>query len=162
MSLGLRPGGTGDLAAVVAVFLACWRISYRGLLPDATVDAMSDDDATGLWRAALADPAGRILVADAGGVVVGVTRWTPADATVQSLYVHPDSRGLGAGGALLDAAADDLRAGGATLAHLWVFEANTPSRAFYARRGWRPDGTTRTQSQFGVPELRLVLTWGAV
>lgn len=155
MSMRLRPGAPEDLASVVAVFLACWRTAYRGLLPDTTVDGMSDDDAAVLWRAALGDAGGRVLVADDDGRVVGVARWTPADATVQSLYVHPDQQGLGTGGAMLDAAVAALSAAGAVRARLWVFEANAPARAFYARHGWTPDGATRTQPRFHAPELRL-------
>jgi GNAT superfamily N-acetyltransferase len=151
----LRPADPDDLAAIVDVFLACWRVSYRGLLPDATVDGMSDDEATALWGRVLADPDGRVLVAEHDDELVGVTRWTPADTTVQSLYVHPGHQGLGTGGALLDAALADLAAGGAATARLWVFEANAPARAFYTGHGWLPDGGTRTEERFGAPELRL-------
>lgn len=157
MTTALRPAAPEDLPAVVAVFLACWRRSYRGLVPDSTLDRMSDDDAAGLWRGAFDDPAGRIVVAEHGGAIVGVTRWTPADATVQSLYVHPDHQGHGTGGALLDTAVAGLAVAGARRPRLWVFEANAPALRFYRSHGWRPDGAARTRPEFGTPELELEL-----
>jgi ribosomal protein S18 acetylase RimI-like enzyme len=157
MTVLLRPAAPGDLPAVVEVFLACWRQSYRGLVPQETLDRMSEEDAEELWRAALADEGARVLVAEHEGIVVGVTRWTPADSTVQSLYVHPGHQGLGTGGALLRAAVADLAVGGARAALLWVFEANLPAQRFYDAHGWRPTGTVRTRRELDAPELSLEL-----
>ena len=60
---------------------------------------------------------------------------------------------------LLARAVDELRAAGADAATLWVFAANAPSIGFYEAQGWRPDGTTRTQSEFGEPEQRMRKEW---
>ncbi len=156
MTVRLRPAIAEDLPAVVAVFLACWRGSYRGLLPDDVLDRMTDEDAEHLWGEAFADRGASVLVAEDEGRVVGVTRWTAADATVQSLYVDPAHQGSGTGGALLDSAVAALAASGAQQARLWVFDANTAAQRFYRRHGWRPEGTVRTQPQFGAGELALV------
>ncbi len=156
MSVRLRPARQADVEPVVAVFLACWRTAYRGLLPQPTLDAMTDDDARTLWRTALADPASAAIVAEDDAGVVGVVRWTEQDATVQSLYVDPRDQGHGTGGRLLAAAVEALAQAGLPEAGLWVFEANTPARAFYAHRGWLPDGRTRVEVLFGAAELRLV------
>jgi ribosomal protein S18 acetylase RimI-like enzyme len=79
----------------------------------------------------------------------------PERGHVYSLYVHPDTRGLGVGRMLLGAAVKVLRATGAGEATLWVFAANTSARAFYARTGWEPDGVERTEVAYREPELRL-------
>jgi GNAT superfamily N-acetyltransferase len=79
----------------------------------------------------------------------------PERGHVHSIYVHPDARGLGVGRLLLGAAVDGLRTAGAGEATLWVFAANTSARAFYARMGWEPDGTERTEVACREPELRL-------
>lgn len=155
MTTQLRPARPTDLVPVRDVFLTCWRTAYRDVLPQATLDAMTESDAGALWRAALADPGSETLVADDGGRVVGVVRWTPQDATVQSLYVDPGHQGHGTGAALLDAAIRSFAGQGLHRARLWVFEANVAARAFYEHRGWVPDGATRVEEQFGVPELRL-------
>ncbi|SFN45476.1 GNAT family N-acetyltransferase [Mycetocola miduiensis] len=158
MPIQLRPATTADVDAVVAVFLACWRESYRGVLPDSTIDAMSDEKAQQLWERVMGSGEGEVLVAESAGTVLGVTRLAAngAEGVVHSLYVAPDSQGQGLGQLLLSAAASRLADLGARNASLWVFAANAPSLAFYRRHGWEPDGTQRTQEQFGELELRVV------
>ena len=170
MAVELRAATRDDRDAIVAVFLACWRQSYAGILPEAAITAMTDERAAALWSRVLAAPAGTVLVAERAGTVLGVTRFARAtgglagdadagdrvgEGVVHSLYVSPDAQGLGVGSRLLDAAFESLRADGARSVALWVFAANAPSIAFYEARGWRPDGQTRTQDEFGEPELRL-------
>ncbi|WP_448808860.1 N-acetyltransferase family protein [Agromyces bauzanensis] len=159
MSVTLRPATSDDRDAIVAVFLACWRESYVGVLPAAAIEAMTDARAQALWDRVLASPMGTVLVAESDGTLQGVTRFA-ADSegeggAVHSLYVSPNARGLGLGTRLLDTAYETLRAGGARSVALWVFQANAPSIAFYRGRGWLPDGGVRTQDEFGEPELRL-------
>lgn len=158
MSVMLRAASADDRDAIVAVFLACWRESYVGVLPAAAIEAMTDERAEALWSRVLASSEGTVLVAVHEGVVHGVTRFAvdaAGDGAVHSLYVSPASRGLGLGTRLLDTAYDTLRAAGAASVALWVFAANAPSIAFYRGRGWLPDGAERTQEEFGAPELRL-------
>jgi GNAT superfamily N-acetyltransferase len=176
VSLQVRPATPDDLSGVLEVFLACWRESYRGVLPDAAIDAMTDERAEALWRRVLADPVGVVLVAERDGVIVGITRYaaTPGndsrieggrieggriDGAVHSLYVSPRAHGGGIGGALLGRASTELQEAGAEAATLWVFAANLPSIGFYEAKGWRADGATRTQPEFGQPEQRMRKEW---
>jgi len=156
-SLGLRDASQADHAAIVGVFLACWRRSYAGLLPQRSIDEMTDERASALWRRVLSETDGPVIIADRGGEVLGMLRYavTGSQGAVHSLYVSPDAQGLGLGTALLDSALNALRARGANSATLWVFAANTPSVAFYRTRGWEPDGEVRTQQEFGALEMRL-------
>jgi ribosomal protein S18 acetylase RimI-like enzyme len=156
VSLEIREAGPDDLDGVVAVFLDCWRQSYRGVLPDRLVDSMTDEAANDLWGRALSDKDATVVIA-VRDVVLGVTRYAQAGSTglVHSLYVSPDARGLGLGRRLLDRAAADLAAAHATSASLWVFADNAPSIGFYAACGWLPDGVTRIQDEFGEPEIQL-------
>lgn len=168
MSITYRPATREDIDGIVAVFLSCWRGSYAEVLPRRLVDAMTDDEATSLWTRVL-DEAGRgeVIVAEAEAAgasrpaILGVTRFALAGdggGMVNSLYVSPLAQGKGVGSRLLTAAADALAAAGATTAHLWVFEHNAPSIAFYRRQGWVPDGDARVQEAFDEPEIRLVRT----
>jgi len=156
VTVELRVAGPDDLSGVVAVFLDCWRQSYRGVLPDRLVDGMTDDDAYALWRRALSGQ-GTTVVAVRDDEVLGVTRYAVDASTgfVHSLYVSPRARGLGLGRSLLERAAADLAAAQATSATLWVFADNAPSIGFYKACGWLPDGVTRVQDEFGEPELQL-------
>lgn len=176
MSLQVRPATPDDLSGVLGVFLACWRESYRGVLSDAAIDAMTDERADALWRRVLADPMGVVLLAEREGEIVGITRYAAptgdattgdaptsddgrVDGAVHSLYVSPRAHGGGIGGALLARASDELRAAGAEAATLWVFAANAPSIGFYESKGWHADGATRTQPEFGEPEQRMRKEW---
>ncbi len=151
----LRAATSDDLDRVVAVFLACWRESYAGILPAPTIAAITDARAVELWTRVLSAPAGTVLVAERDGAVLGVVRFDTDEGVVHSLYVAPSAQGLGIGTRLLDLAFESLRADGVRTAALWVFSANEPAIAFYRQRGWLPDGGTRTQDEFGEPELRL-------
>lgn len=157
MTTMLRDATVDDLAGVVGVFLACWRESYRGLLPDDAIEAMTDERADALWRRVLGEAHAHVVVAERDGEILGVTRFAVTDdgGAVHSLYVSPRARGLGLGTRLLAAAEDACRAVGVDSVALWVFAANTPSIGFYRSRGWLPDGTERTQEEFGEPEVRL-------
>ncbi|MGO2745683.1 GNAT family N-acetyltransferase [Microbacterium sp.] len=161
MSLQVRRATPDDLSGVCEVFLGCWRESYRGILPDDAITAMTDERAEALWRRVLASAEGVVLVAERDRELLGITRYavTAAMGAVHSLYVAPHAHGGGIGKALLEAASDALREAGATEARLWVFAANAPSIAFYIARGWTPDGETRIQEEFGQLEQRMSREW---
>ena len=161
MTLELRHATPDDLSGVLGVFLGCWRESYRGILADRAIAEMTDERAEALWRRVLASSEGAVLVATRDGSIVGLTRYAvvEGEGAVHSLYVDPRAHGGGIGKALLEAASDALRAAGTSAAALWVFAANAPSIAFYEARGWRPDGTTRTQAEFGELEQRMRREW---
>ncbi len=167
MAVALRDATSDDHDVIVAVFLACWRESYRGVLPLKAIEAMTDERASALWQRALADDRATMVVAERDGDVLGLTKYgidtgtegasenAEISGTVHSLYVSPLARGLGLGTTLLDHAHSALAAAGARSMTLWVFAANVPSIEFYRGRGWLPDGVERIQSEFGETELRL-------
>ena len=156
--VSVREARANDLAAVVEVFLACWRGSYADLLPAEVRDLYTVNSATAMWRRA---PLDRMLVSDVDDRgVLGVTRFgpdpdEPAAGHVFSLYVHPGAQGLGLGRELLTAAAGRLRADGFAEATLWVFEGNASARHFYAGQGWMQDGGIRVEAAYRLLELRL-------
>jgi GNAT superfamily N-acetyltransferase len=161
LTIELRNATSDDLDGIVRVFLACWRGSYRGVLPDLAIEAMTDARARALWQRVLGSGVGEVLIAErtstAGTELLGITRFAASGerADVHSLYVSPDAQGLGVGSRLLTAAVERLAWLGAIDATLWVFANNAPSIAFYRKQGWLPDGGERTQEEFGEPELRL-------
>ncbi len=162
VALTVRDAGPDDLSAVADVFLACWR-AYEEFLPGRLIDMYDASGARALWRRMLTFSSGdvAVIVAEgAGAGVVGVARIgtdpdEPAMGHVHSLYVRPDSQGLGVGRRLLAEADARFRRDGVGEATLWVFAANAPALGFYARLGWQPDGAQRVEPQFGEPELRL-------
>jgi ribosomal protein S18 acetylase RimI-like enzyme len=151
-SITLRLADADDHAEITALFLRCFRESYRGIIADETIAAMTDERADALWRRVLDAAEGASLVAVRDGSVVGVTRWSAGD--VHSLYVDPDAHGAGIGSMLLDAAV--ARIGESfDRARLWVFADNAPSVAFYRSRGWVPTGRTRVETEFASQEQQM-------
>jgi len=153
----VRPATEADARSIAEVHVRAWRWAYRELLPAAHLAGLSVDARAQMWRRSLAAPAPstRLLVWDQDGGIRGFVAYGPArdeDAPAResgklyALYLDEDLLGRGAGRALHDAALDALRAAGFAGAVLWVLEDNARGRAFYARRGWAPDGPRRSDS----------------
>lgn len=158
-----EPADAGDLARV---HIAAWQVAYRGIVPDEHLDALSWSQRRDRWRALLTDAgnAGRTLVAVLGQRLVGFASVGPcrdSDLAAQGLYevfaiyLDPSHWRRGTGSALLRAALAGVPAGTPAVT-LWVLEANTAARSFYARHGFTPDGASKPYLVAGttVPELR--------
>ncbi len=145
----LRPATAADTGAIAAVFRAAWRGGYRGLLPDAVIDAWTPENV----RAELAGGSGTDVVAlDDTGEVAGFVRYQPESGYLASLYVAPDAGGRGVGRALLAYALDAMPGRDVVL---WVFEANDRARTLYERAGFRPDGASLTDPRWRTPQIRM-------
>jgi ribosomal protein S18 acetylase RimI-like enzyme len=155
----LRVAGPDDVDQLTAVFLDCWRISYAEVMPAPLVEGMTSRQARSMWADALKRPHQTILAATedepphAALGFVGFQLHEDGAGYVSSLYVSPNLQGGGVGRLLLRAAEKELRDSGARTARLWVFEENAPSRAFYVRQGWKPDGRRETLPDWGQPQL---------
>ncbi|MFI0790595.1 GNAT family N-acetyltransferase [Streptomyces lydicus] len=165
-----------DVDGVSAVRVRGWQAAYRGLMPQAYLDAMSvtaDAERRRSWFARRS-PEVADLVAEAAGEVIGWASVGPArDPDIApgaeelpaprptagelfALYVTPRLIGTGVGCALLAAATDHAGTKGFHALYLWVVRGNTRARRFYERAGFEPDGVEETYEVGGrsVPELR--------
>ena len=132
----IRPlGKPGDLGWVVKAHgEVCaseygWDVSFERLVARIVADfADRDDDA----RAAA-------WVAELGGARVACVFCVPADdavtAQLRILLVHPDGRGQGLGGALVDTAVEFARASGYERMLLWTNHPLRAARHIYLSRG---------------------------
>ena len=89
------------------------------------------------------------FVAVRDGLDVGVVRCerdktTTATAWLISMWVAPEVRRLGVGGALVDAVIDWARSIGVNRLLLEVGDHNPPAIALYARKGFEPNGELST------------------
>jgi ribosomal protein S18 acetylase RimI-like enzyme len=160
----LRVADLDDAGQLTAVFLDCWRISYAQVMPASLVESMTWQKARAMWADALKRP-GQTIVAATGDEpphavlgFVGFQLQEDGTGYVSSLYVSPKLQGGGVGRLLLGEAEKELRDSGARTARLWVFEDNAPSRAFYVKQGWKPDGRRETLPEWGQPQLGMTKT----
>lgn len=116
-----------------------------GAVPGAVAPRVDAD----LTRAALAeiaaDPRSAVLVAEEDGVVIGTLQLIVFRhvhnsgglcAEIESVHVHPDVRGQGVGGLLLDAAVEQARATGCYRVQLTSNAARPDAHRFYERHGF--------------------------
>ena len=127
----ISPAGEADAEAIAAFQTRCWQEAYRGVVPDAFLDAMDQGARTDAWRLRLLRGERQIRVAWHGAAVAGVASWTPGTVDeLNTLYVGAEHRGTGLAGDLLNAAIADRPA------RLWVFDANPRAQAFYVKQGF--------------------------
>lgn len=135
----LRPATPADAEGCAAVHVRGWQAAYASLAPG--VADLTPADRLPRWRDLLSDGATRrFVVLDGDGTVAGFAGVEAEACELRSLYLDPSLHDTGWGGRLHDAGLDLLRSSGCTSANLWVLEDNARARAFYARRGWSPDG----------------------
>jgi GNAT superfamily N-acetyltransferase len=140
----IRPATNADAAGIAQVRVDCWRTTYRGLIPDAYLDAMDVASSTQLWDRVLSAPPNTtsVYVADDGGETVGFAAGNELeepryalDAELSAAYVRRDRQRTGIGRRLVDAVARAQQANGAHGIIVWVVAGNKGARAFYERLG---------------------------
>ena len=131
----IRPARADEADALVAAYE--WLFAPPGSRPP----QWDESRAAERLVSAIAAPGSTVLVADDGGTVVGIcTVYLDIEsvrfgrrAWVEDLAVDAARRSAGIGKALLDAAKDWARAGGATHLELDSGEARTDAHRFYER-----------------------------
>ena len=120
--LTLRPADVSDAVAMAEVHLSARRTA-------AMPPPVHPDNDVRKWLDGRMRSTDTVWVAELRGMVGGYARFT--EGWLDDLYVAPGLAGRGIGSALLDLVKQQRPDGFC----LWVFEMNTPARAFYARRG---------------------------
>ena len=140
-----------------------WRDTYVGYVPDDYMAReITDDRWVPFFRADYETGRCHGLLLYSGDTPVACLNYGPArvenynagtsDATfpndayegwgeIISFYTHPDHRGRGYGGALMEEALRRLKAAGHENAFVFVLRENERARRFYAAHGFAWDGT---------------------
>lgn len=152
----VRLAEASDAEAIARIQLEGWHTAYRDIMPAAFLASLDVNERAERWRGRLgaaADPAAPTFVSVGphanvtGFVHTGPLRDDdlPPDrrAEIYTIYVDPAAWGSGIGSVLLDEVNAYWREHPVDELLLWVFEQNHAARAFYERRGWRPDGTSK-------------------
>ena len=162
----VRAATEADAGAIAGIHVRGWRAAYRGLMPDAYLDALDPDEWAQRHRGRILIPEPgmtRWVVERKGGPVIAFAAIGPARepwpapncGEVYAIYVEPDLRRRGAGRALLTRAVETFRSQGFGTGTLWVLRDNAPARSFYQAIGWRSDGAEKDFELPGFPDARV-------
>lgn len=147
--MSIRTATRDDCDAIAALHAASWRATYRDILSDAYLDHDVVEDRHDLWAARFAKfderkhyvavavddsgPYGAVLL---GFVCVLLDEEPEQGALLDNLHVKPDAHGRGTGRRLMSNAARWVASMQPSWAmHLWVYEANRKTVAFYRAAG---------------------------
>jgi ribosomal protein S18 acetylase RimI-like enzyme len=138
----VRPAELGDAAAIARVHVATWRSAYRGLLPDAFLDTLSEARYEERWQRSLANHGARVYVAEDQQEIVAFASGGRERAGEQgykgelyAIYVLEEAQGRGHGRGLVRAIVGGLRELGLADMIVWVLRDNARARRFYERLG---------------------------
>jgi GNAT superfamily N-acetyltransferase len=142
--IDIRPASAADARSIAQVRIDSWRTTYRGLIPDAYLDAMEVDASVAMWERVLSaqDTPVSVFVASHDGEVVGFAAGNAlkearhgADAEITAVYLRREYQHAGIGRRLLAAVVDAQRRHGATAMIVWVIAGNKNARRFYEELG---------------------------
>jgi GNAT superfamily N-acetyltransferase len=163
----IRAATAADAAAIARLHTESWRLTYRGILPDAYLDGPIAGERLRLWTERLSLPeAARPLVRVAesaelsGFVCVLRAADPPWGLCLDNLHVLPPFRARGVGRALLaEAVRWTARTAPGQPLHLWVFEANRAAARFYERLGGEAVEACIKEAVAGMPALSVRYAW---
>jgi ribosomal protein S18 acetylase RimI-like enzyme len=142
--LAPRSARLSDAESIGAVQVASWRSTYRGIVPDDYLDAMTVEDHAGRWGRLLARPGSlelTFVVEEEGRVVGFAMGGTEREGDrryageLYAIYLLPDARRRGHGRALAEAVSEALLERGLRSMLVWVLRDNLGARRFYERLG---------------------------
>ena len=162
----VRAATADDAQAIADINVRSWRDTYRGIIPDAFLDALDEAALAARVREMAFDGSATVLVA-CDPHVNGFSLMSrcrdddapPGTAEIVAIYVDPLVQRRGIGRALTLASCDAARAQGFNRLSLWVIDQNARARAFYEALAFASDGRAKVTNQWGgvpIRELRYV------
>jgi ribosomal protein S18 acetylase RimI-like enzyme len=130
----LRRARAEDAKSIAAIWLAGWRESHLGHVPEALVAARTPASFSSRAAQRIDDT----TVACVGDAIAGFVMM--AGDEVEQVYVDSAYRGTDIASLLLDEAQRLVAAAGHPRAWLAVIASNARARRFYERRGWTDEG----------------------
>jgi GNAT superfamily N-acetyltransferase len=169
-TVSVRVGTLADVPDVASIHVRSWQRTYRGVVPDAELDALDVEQRASRWRRVMDHPEHVLLVGVVDGRVRGFSSLTPsrdagaAPGTLElaAIYVDPDSVRAGVGRALMAAGLATARARGDHTLTLWVVDTNSVARRFYESCGLRWDGSSKLEQRptYSLNEVRYRIELG--
>ena len=180
MTITIRRATPQDAAAIARVRVDGWRLAYRGLVPDAYLDAMDVEASIALWQRVLEAGADgtSVYVAERDGEIAGFAAGNmlpeprhDLDAELSAVYVRREFQHAGIGRRLVASVARAQREHGATGLIVWVIAGNKRARSFFENLGaalvveqpFEWDGMALVEAGYGFRDLdALVRTTDAI
>jgi GNAT superfamily N-acetyltransferase len=140
----IRTALATDAPAIAQVRVDAWRTTYKGLIPDTYLAAMTVEESALLWDRVLtaAPNTTNTFVAELDGRVVGFASGLMLaepkhgfDADLSAVYLDRSVQRAGLGKRLVATVAAAQRSHGATGLLVWVIAGNKGARAFYESLG---------------------------
>lgn len=142
LSTEVRGAASADAGQLATIYAKTWDATYRGIIPDASLDRMIQRHDARWWRAYLRDNSGRgTVVLEADGRLLGYAHYgasrsgNSGDGEIFELYVDPDAHGYGFGADLFEAARIRLEMAHHSSLIVWVIAENTRAVDFYRSIG---------------------------
>jgi GNAT superfamily N-acetyltransferase len=161
----VRPAALGDVEGIARVHVQAWRESYRELIPQAKLDALSVEKRAAQWRHTLGNPDRTTFVAEDDGGVCGFASgggilWSglSTGSEVSALYLLDANKRRGVGRLLFRTELSMLAGRGFASAGLWVLTRNVPARHFYQAMGGEA-GETRVDHWDGLALEETAYVW---
>ncbi len=165
----IRQAEVDDAARLGRVHVETWRATYRGILPDEYLDALSDIRQAAFWSRVLDDhdrvggahvaedeDAGVVGFCDSGPERGGAPGW----GEIMAIYILPEWQRQGLGRRLVGASGAHLTAEGLDSLAVWALEDN-PARAFYTALGGAP-AEKRRLNIGGVDVIEQCFRWPSI
>jgi GNAT superfamily N-acetyltransferase len=139
----IRQACEWDIPGLAETHVAAWHAAYRGIMPDAIIDAMTLEGRRAGWTKTLADARRRNLVCLIDDRVIGFSSFGPSrepdadsdEAEIVAMYVHPEFWRTGAGRTLCRETFEKVREEFNTIM-VWVLRDNERARKFYEAMGF--------------------------
>ena len=140
----LRLATVEDAETIANIHVRTWQTAYEGIMPAQYLASLSIQGRANLWRRAVSEQRGTVLVAVAPHGEVGFISFGPSrdkdgkeKAEIYAIYVLPEFWNQGIGRELLDGAERKVEDNNFIAVTLWVLEKNALGRRFYEARGFR-------------------------
>jgi ribosomal protein S18 acetylase RimI-like enzyme len=152
----VRRARAADADALAAVFAACWRNAYTGIIPYMHLEQLIRARDDTWWENAIKRE-GDILILDVSGIVAGYATFgrsrhrTKHRGEIYELYLAPVYQGIGLGEYLFEACRQSLDMQNLNGMIVWALADNQAACDFYWRRGGR--AVAEVKEQFGSAKL---------
>lgn len=163
----IRPATAADAAAIARLHAESWRLTYRGILPDAYLEGPIAQERLGLWTERLSLPEAQrpfVHLAESAQLSGFVCVLRSADPEwglcLDNLHVLPPFRSRGLGRRLFaEAVRWAVAAAPGEPLHLWVFEANRDAARFYEGLGGEAVERCVKEAVAGMPAPSIRYAW---